>query len=71
MIGTLMFDRTITVAPLESLARSFPGAGVVSIVSGLLIILAVGIGLAWHRGSSPSSREPGLGGSFGVNREAA
>ena len=69
MIGTLMFNRTLSIAPLEGPALSFAIAGTVSIVLGLLIILA--IGLARHRVSARSSDDANLGPSFGVDREAA
>jgi hypothetical protein len=98
MISTLMFDRTITVAPLERAATvlaakadearvllhatvdevvrylyvlSLTGGETLSILSGLLIVLAVVVGLGRSRRFARSSPEPTLGASFEVDQEAA
>ena len=98
MINTLMFDRTITVAPLGRVAAvlaakadearvllhgtadevvrylyvlSLIDGKSLSILSGLLIALAVVIGLGRSRRFARSSTEPTLGAFFEVDREAA
>ena len=70
MIGTLMFDRTITVALFDTVAGALADAGLAAIV-GLFVMAAVGFGLARHRRPTLSSSEVNLGDSFGVDREAA